>query len=103
MNTLTFIIPKINLFEKRYLASRIACLVLVVFGLLFQLDSERIFVVNYIALVVMIIFGVQFFYQFKALNGILGGLLFIMSAYMILQYFQSLKNFLFPAEMLIYY
>lgn len=93
MNTQTLISPKFNLFEKRYLASRIACVVFFVLAFLYLFESQKPAGASFAVYCTMALLTVQFVFQFKALNGIIGGLLFLGSLYFFLAVWSEFNEF----------
>lgn len=74
--------PRFNLLEKKYVASRIACLVLasLLVMYLFPLQTRGV-IVSLISGGFAILFIVQFFRQSPVLNFILGGIMFLTGIY----------------------
>lgn len=82
MSSHLFPFPKYNLIEKKYLASRIACLVLTVLLLMYLLPlSTRGLVASIISGGLAILLAIQFFYQSKTVNFLLGGIMFLIALY----------------------
>jgi hypothetical protein len=82
MSSQLFPIPKFNLFEKKYLTSRIACLVLTALLLMYLLPlSTRGLVASIIGGGLAILLAIQFFYQSKTVNFLLGGIMFLIALY----------------------
>ena len=80
MNLQSLSLRKFNLLEKKNLASRIVCVAFIlVFG--FYLFGGQPPVATIISIVVILLLSVQFLFQFNAANGILGGLMFLLSLY----------------------
>lgn len=82
MNAIILALPKINLFEKKYLASRIACLILTTVLLMYLLPiSTRGLVASLISGGLAIMLAIQFFRQSQIANFILGSVMFLIGLY----------------------
>lgn len=92
MNAQKIIIPKINLFEKRYIASRVACILFFIFTTMYMIGGRPV-VVYFFTLPVMVLLAFQFIFQYKTVNGILGGLFFLLSVYMSLAVVSEYSEF----------
>jgi len=95
MNLLALKILKINLFEKRYLASRITCLVFILF-LTSYIIGGGFSTIDHYVLGVIFVFLIQFIFQYKWLNFILGLLMFIVGAYFSLAVLSEFLEFPVP-------
>jgi hypothetical protein len=78
MNT-QIVLPKISLSRREYLASRIACFILILAWIYYF--PGRSFPVTLIAGGAILLFSFQFIFQFKLLNWFLGILMLILSLY----------------------
>jgi hypothetical protein len=92
MNLLALKILKINLFEKRYLASRIACLVFILF-LTSYIIGGGFSTIDHYVLGVIFVFLIQFILQFKWINFYLGLLMFLVGAYFSLAVLSEFMEF----------
>lgn len=92
MNAQTLTFLKFNLFEKRHLSGRIACFVFII-ALFFYAFSFRSTGATIISLGAISLFAVQFIYQFKAINGILGGIMLLVSIYFSLAVWSEFSEF----------
>lgn len=92
MNIQVLKILKINLFEKRYLASRIACLVFILL-LTSYIIGGRFSTIDHYVLGVIFVFLIQFILQFKWINFYLGLLMFIVGAYFFLAVLSEFMEF----------
>jgi len=93
MNTNILSESKIGLLDKRLLASRIACLFFILFNIYWFFDTINQPFLNFIAISGIIVFSTQFIFQFKPVNGILGGLSFLLCFYMMLAVFDEFTDF----------
>lgn len=89
----TFLFPKFNLFEKKYLASRIACVVFFILAFFYLFESQRSAGASFVAYLTMALLTIQFVFQFKALNGIIGGLMLLGSLYFSLAVWSEFNEF----------
>jgi len=80
MNSPIFSIPKFNLFEKKYLASRFTCVILTVILIMSMLPPRGV-ITPIICGVLVISLIIQFFYQSKMANFLLGGIMFLIALY----------------------
>lgn len=80
MNAKALVAPKINLFEKPFLASRIACIVFISMLLMYVVGTTGIGAFA-VCLSLILLFGIQFIFQFQPLNVILGGIMFLLGVY----------------------
>ncbi len=91
---MTSIIQKINLFEKKYLASRIACLLLASVLLMYLLPvSTRGLVASLISGGLAFLLLVQFVFQNRGLNLLLGIILFFVGGYFSLAVVSEFNEF----------
>jgi len=92
MNTAVSISSRFNLTDKKYIASRIACIAFILaFGL--YLWGGRPFVASIISLSAILLFAIQFLFQFNAVNGALGGLMFLVGFYFALAVWYEFSEF----------
>lgn len=84
--------PKINLFDKEFLGSRIACLTFI--GLLI---SYIVGTTGIIALLIcsslILFFAIQFVIQSQVLNAILGGIMFLLGVYFSMAVWSEFNDF----------
>ncbi|HSH19033.1 MAG TPA: hypothetical protein VLA03_01195 [Draconibacterium sp.] len=92
MNTKTLRSLKFNLFEKKFLASRIACLIFIVAWIIY-LWGGRPFVATLVSVSAISLFILQLIYQFKLINGLLGGIMFFVSIYFSLAVWSEFNDF----------
>lgn len=92
MNIQVLKILKINLFEKRHLASRIACVIFILF-LTSYIIGGGFSTIDHYVLVAIFIFLIQFLFQFSWVNFILGLLMFIVGAYFSLAVLSEFMEF----------
>lgn len=92
MNAQMLLSQKFNLFEKKYLASRIACLVFIVAGILY-LRGGLPLTATLITVGTITLFTAQFVFQFKWLNLFLGGMTFLISIYLSLAVWSEFSEF----------
>ncbi|HPE78347.1 MAG TPA: hypothetical protein PLC80_19810 [Draconibacterium sp.] len=92
MNIQVLKILKIKLFEKRYLASRIACVIFILF-LTSYIIGGGFSTIDHYVLVAIFIFLIQFLFQFSWVNFILGLLMFIVGAYFSLAVLSEFMEF----------
>ena len=85
--------PGIGLLEKKYVASRMACLFFLLFNIFWFFDTVNQPVINLISIAGIIVFSTQFIFQFKLLNGVLGGLSIFLSVYFILTIIDEFSGF----------
>ena len=82
MNAQNLAFPKINLLEKKYLASRISCLILIGLLLMYLLPlTTRGLTASLISGGFAIVLAIHFFIQSRILNIILGGIMFLVGIY----------------------
>ncbi len=82
MNANILSIPKFNLLEQKYLASRIACFVLTVLLIMYLLPlPTRGLVASIISGVMALLLTIQFFLQYRIANFLLGGIMFFVGLY----------------------
>jgi hypothetical protein len=81
MNAQMLLSQNFNLFEKRYLSSRITCLVFIVTGILY-LRGGLPLTATLITVGTITLFAAQFIFQFKWLNLFLGGMMLLLSIYL---------------------
>jgi len=93
MNSKTLSNPGISLLEKKNVASRMACLFFLLFNIFWFFDTLNQPVINLLAIAGIIVFSAQFIFQFKLLNGILGGLSILLSVYFILAVINEFLDF----------
>lgn len=84
--------PKFNLFEKKYLASRIASAVFIVVCILYLWGGQP-FAATLTAVVAIALFAIQFVFQFKWVNCFLGGMMFLASIYLSLAVWSEFAEF----------
>ena len=99
MNAKILSIPKFILLEKRYLASRVICLIFIVtifIDLVNGQNSASSTNGTFVSLGFLSLFIVQFIFQFKYLNWFLGIILFLASIYFSLAVLSEFSDFPVP-------
>ncbi len=95
MNLQVLKIPNIDLLEKSHLASRIACLVFILF-LTSYIIGGGFSTIDHYVLGVIFVFLIQFIFQFNWINLYLGLLMFIVGAYFSLAVLSEFLEFPVP-------
>lgn len=94
MNATISTSSKINLLEKKYLASRITCLVLTTLLVMYLLPiSTRGLTATIVSGSLALFFSIQFFFQFRVLNFILGVIMFMIGAFFSLAAISEFNEF----------
>lgn len=94
MNANVLILPKINLLEKKYLASRIACLVLTVLLVMYLLPiPTRGLMASLISGGLAVLLTIPFIFQSRIANIVLGGIMFLIGAYFSLTVVSEFNEF----------
>ncbi len=92
MNTPFSISSRFNLSDKKYLASRVACVAfMIVFGL--YLWGGRSLAGSVISVTAILLFAIQFVFQFNAVNGVLGGLMLLVGLYFSMAVWSEFSEF----------
>ncbi len=94
-NLLAIKIRKINLFEKKHVVSRIACLVFILF-LTSYIIGDGFSTIDHYVLGVLFVFLIQFIFQFNWINFYFGLLMFIVGAYFSLAVLSEFLEFPVP-------
>lgn len=94
MNAQNLALLKINLLEKKNLAGRVACLILIGLLIMYLLPlATRGLTASLIAGGFALILSIQFFIQLRVLNIILGGIMFLAGAYFSLSVVSEFNEF----------
>lgn len=93
MNAKTLVTLKFNLFEKKYFASRIACVVFIILLGMYLIESTRSLWATIIPLVFIAAFVCQFIFQKNAVNGIFGGIMILIGLYFSLAVWSEFSEF----------
>lgn len=80
MNAKALTLSRINIFDKQFLVSRIACLAFIGMLLMYAAGTPGIGAVAVCASLIFLFVG-QFIFQFQLLNGLLGGIMFLLGVY----------------------
>lgn len=71
---------KLNLFDKQFLVSRIACLAFISLLFVYMVGTTGI-AASAVCISLILLFVVQFIFQFQVLNIVLGGIMFLLGVY----------------------
>lgn len=92
MNAKILSTPKINLFEKDYIVSRIACVIFIALLVAYIVGTTET-----TALVIsgslILFFAIQFVIQSQVLNSILGGIMFLLGVYFSMAVWSEFREF----------
>ncbi|MCE4563520.1 hypothetical protein INQ51_04295 [Maribellus sp. CM-23] len=92
MNTPISLSSRFNFTDKRYMASRVACIAfMIVFGL--YLWGGRSLAASAISVTAILLFVLQFVLQFNAVNGVLGGLMVLVGLYFSMAVWSEFSEF----------
>ncbi len=92
MNTRTAIFSKFRLFEKKYLVSRISCLIFIIACVLY-LGQDFSVAATLVTVGAILLFALQFVFQFKWLNWFLGVAILLISLYFLLAVWDEFSEF----------
>jgi hypothetical protein len=92
MNTKALIPSQFNLFDKQFLVSRITCFLFIGLLLTYLIGSGGVGA-TVVCLSLISLFLVQFIYQFQLLNGLLGGIMFLLGVYFSLAVWSEFTDF----------
>lgn len=92
MNTRTAIFSKFRLFGKKYLVSRIACLIFIIACVLYPGQDFSV-AATLITVGAILLFALQFVFQFKWLNWFLGIAMLLISLYFLLAVWDEFSEF----------
>ena len=81
-----------NLFEKQFLVSRITCFLFIGLLLMYLIETSGIGAVV-VCLSLISLFAIQFIFQFQLLNGLLGGIMFLLGVYFSLAVWSEFTDF----------
>ena len=93
MSSQLFSIRRFNLFEKRYFASRIACIVYILLFGMYIIGGNRSLWATVVPLVFISVFIWQIIFQNNTLNGILGGIMTLLGLYFSLAAWSEFNEF----------
>lgn len=92
----TYFPPNYKLLEKEALASRVVCLffiVVIIIDLVNITDTASRINRTFVSTIFLTLFAIQFIFQYKTINLILGGLLFLGCFYMLFALFSEYNDF----------
>ena len=92
MNAKALTLSRINIFDKQFLVSRIACLAFIGMLLMYAAGTSGIGAIVVCTSLILLFVG-QFIFQFQLLNGLLGGIMFLLGVYFSLAVWSEFREF----------
>ncbi len=92
MNAKVLTPSQFNLFDKQFFVSRITCFLFIGLLLMYLIETSGIGA-TVVCLSLISLFLVQFIFQFQLLNGLLGGIMFLLGVYFSLAVWSEFTDF----------
>ena len=92
MNAKAVFPSQFTLFDRQFLVSRVTCFLFISLLLMYLIETSGIGAVV-VCFSLISLFAIQFFFQFQLLNGLLGGIMFLLGVYFSLAVWSEFTDF----------